>query len=324
MHRNNSNYFKTHDRYFYQGQEMDNEVKGEGNSYTTEFRQLDSRLARWLSLDPIVKEHESPYASFANNPIWFMDPNGADTANFESTIKTAGFKTANRVVSESQTYRDFITKFTSGDGPYHDIKLEFKAVKDLKSADAGASVLGQCRLMYKGTWVEDINSLPSNAKISDFTILVELNSSIQSPSDGMSGAGDALKAIKAVTLVHELLVHASTAADIINNNRIKGENNNSGINGTKVKEEYKEKLPNDHLKLYSDKSVLFNLTYQELVNIWKLKTVPTKKVANPSIDYPSRKNWTIKKKQDNPTLQFYEILWQEFDNDNHPFILNKY
>jgi RHS repeat-associated protein len=77
--------FKTHDRYLFQGQEMDDEVKGEGNSYTTEFRQLDSRLARWLSLDPIVKEHESPYACFANNPIWFKDPNGADTTLDEGT-----------------------------------------------------------------------------------------------------------------------------------------------------------------------------------------------------------------------------------------------
>ena len=33
-------------RYGFQGSEMDDEVKGEGNSYTTEFRQLDPRLRR--------------------------------------------------------------------------------------------------------------------------------------------------------------------------------------------------------------------------------------------------------------------------------------
>ncbi|MCH2231750.1 MAG: hypothetical protein MK105_15560 [Crocinitomicaceae bacterium] len=67
-------------RYGFQGYEADDEIKGERNSYTTEFRQYDSRLGRWLSIDPVVKEHESPYAAFANNPIWFVDVNGADSS----------------------------------------------------------------------------------------------------------------------------------------------------------------------------------------------------------------------------------------------------
>lgn len=36
-------------------------------------------ITRWYSPDPIVKHHESPYASMANNPIWFGDPDGRDT-----------------------------------------------------------------------------------------------------------------------------------------------------------------------------------------------------------------------------------------------------
>lgn len=66
-------------RYGFQGQEQDNEVAGEGNSYTAEFWQYDSRLGRRWNIDPVVKEHESPYAAFANNPIWFVDPLGADS-----------------------------------------------------------------------------------------------------------------------------------------------------------------------------------------------------------------------------------------------------
>lgn len=31
-------------------------------------------------MDPVVKESESPYVAFANNPIWFTDRNGADSA----------------------------------------------------------------------------------------------------------------------------------------------------------------------------------------------------------------------------------------------------
>jgi RHS repeat-associated protein len=58
--------------------EKDDEVKGEGNSYTTEFRQYDPRVGRWLSLDPLFKNFpwQSPYVGFDNNPVVFNDPNG--------------------------------------------------------------------------------------------------------------------------------------------------------------------------------------------------------------------------------------------------------
>jgi RHS repeat-associated protein len=63
-------------RFGYQGSEKDNEFKGEGNSYTTEFRQLDPRLGRWLTLDPIPHYYQSPFCGFDNNPILFVDPDG--------------------------------------------------------------------------------------------------------------------------------------------------------------------------------------------------------------------------------------------------------
>jgi RHS repeat-associated protein len=65
-------------RYGYNGMEKDDEVKGNGNSYTTEFRQYDPRLGRWLSLDPLMHMFPSmsPYVAFDNNPIYFIDPLG--------------------------------------------------------------------------------------------------------------------------------------------------------------------------------------------------------------------------------------------------------
>jgi murein DD-endopeptidase MepM/ murein hydrolase activator NlpD len=57
---------------------MDNEVKGEGNSYTTEFRQYDPRLVRLLSLDPEMKKFPwmSPYVFSNNSPLIFNDVKG--------------------------------------------------------------------------------------------------------------------------------------------------------------------------------------------------------------------------------------------------------
>lgn len=65
-------------RYFFNGQEADNEVLGEGVSLSAEFWQYDSRLGRRWNVDPVFKEYESPYACFAGNPVWFADRFGAD------------------------------------------------------------------------------------------------------------------------------------------------------------------------------------------------------------------------------------------------------
>jgi RHS repeat-associated protein len=68
-------------RWGYQGSEKDDEIKGEGNSYTTEFRMLDPRLGRWLSIDPLAAQFpwQSPYVSMDNNPICLNDIFGLST-----------------------------------------------------------------------------------------------------------------------------------------------------------------------------------------------------------------------------------------------------
>jgi hypothetical protein len=68
-------------RFGFNAMEKDNEIYGAGNAYTTEFREVDPRLGgRWMTPDPIVKPWESPYAGFADNPIYFKDPFGLDPA----------------------------------------------------------------------------------------------------------------------------------------------------------------------------------------------------------------------------------------------------
>lgn len=70
-------------RFGYNGMEKDAEMHGEGNSYTTEFRQYDPRLGRWLSLDPLMMQFPwmSPYAAFDNNPVVYVDPYGLQSGN---------------------------------------------------------------------------------------------------------------------------------------------------------------------------------------------------------------------------------------------------
>lgn len=51
---------------------------GCGGDYTSEYRQLDTRLGRWWSIDPMANKFasQSPYNNNFNNPILLKDPKG--------------------------------------------------------------------------------------------------------------------------------------------------------------------------------------------------------------------------------------------------------
>ncbi len=58
-------------RYGFQGQEMDDEIKGEGNSVNYKFRMHDPRIGRFFAIDPLAPEYpgNSPYAFSENRVI---------------------------------------------------------------------------------------------------------------------------------------------------------------------------------------------------------------------------------------------------------------
>ena len=62
----------------FNGIEKDDEVKGGGNSYTTEFRQYDARVGRWLSLDPLASTYpyNSPFTFVENSVLRYVDTKG--------------------------------------------------------------------------------------------------------------------------------------------------------------------------------------------------------------------------------------------------------
>ena len=98
-------------RFGFNGQEKDDEVKGEGNSLDFGARIYDSRLGRWLSLDPLMAKYPSmsPYNFCANNPIKFVDYDGKD---FGVVINHAT-KTIT-IVSTVYTVKENITAVDAG------------------------------------------------------------------------------------------------------------------------------------------------------------------------------------------------------------------
>ena len=70
--------FDTSYRFTFNGKEIDSEVKGEGNSLDFGARMYDSRLGRFLSVDPAINltHYYSPYLFAGNSPIIYIDYDG--------------------------------------------------------------------------------------------------------------------------------------------------------------------------------------------------------------------------------------------------------
>jgi RHS repeat-associated protein len=100
-------------KFGYNGMEIDPEMKGAGNSYTTEFRQYDPRLGRWASLDPLMMEfpEQSPYVAFDNNPVVFTDPFGlaAEGDPIQAALQAAsrGIAMAKKLVEHAIELEEF-------------------------------------------------------------------------------------------------------------------------------------------------------------------------------------------------------------------------
>ncbi|MFH6996039.1 RHS repeat domain-containing protein [Flavobacterium sp. FlaQc-48] len=100
-------------RYGFQGQEKDDELKGEGNSLNYTFRMHDPRIGRFLSVDPLTKSypHNSPYAFSENRVIDGMELEGLEYLSFhearvEFTSGRLQIKLENFNDNFQKTYRE--------------------------------------------------------------------------------------------------------------------------------------------------------------------------------------------------------------------------
>jgi RHS repeat-associated protein len=102
-------------RFAFNGKERDNETYGEGNAYDFGARIYDSRIGRWLAVDPFTRKqpYASPYKSMSNNPILFIDPDGR--TEYE-TITLKDEKTGKFVSIRKAVSNDIMT-----DGKYETI-----------------------------------------------------------------------------------------------------------------------------------------------------------------------------------------------------------
>jgi RHS repeat-associated protein len=104
-HGNTSDY-----RYGFQGQEMDNEVKGEGNSLNFKYRMHDPRVGRFFARDPLDWKYpwNSPYAFSENKVTQFIELEGLEV---RSTFNPYMLFNAKKAVT--QTYDAIKSKVNS-------------------------------------------------------------------------------------------------------------------------------------------------------------------------------------------------------------------
>jgi RHS repeat-associated protein len=76
----------------FQGQEEDDELKGDGNSVNYEYRMHDPRLGRFFAIDPLIKEypHYSPYSFSGNEVIEKIELEGMEPADYLLNAKYRG------------------------------------------------------------------------------------------------------------------------------------------------------------------------------------------------------------------------------------------
>ena len=82
-------------RYGFNGKENDNEVKGEGNEQDYGMRVYDTRLGRFLSLDPLQEHYPelTPYQFSSNSPIANVDLDGKESLFFAEMLEKYIFGT---------------------------------------------------------------------------------------------------------------------------------------------------------------------------------------------------------------------------------------
>jgi RHS repeat-associated protein len=129
-------------RYGFNGKEMDNEVKGNGNSYDFGARIYDPRLGRFLSLDPHARNYPSlsDYAFVGNMPIWAIDPDGRDIVVLSDPKGAGGAGHQAVLISDGKGGWNYVSKDGSaGNNPAYGkpiiIVQNFKTIEEFAASE---------------------------------------------------------------------------------------------------------------------------------------------------------------------------------------------
>ena len=119
-------------RYGFQGQEKDDELKGEGNSMNYTYRMQDTRIGRFFAVDPLFRKypHNSSYAFSENRVI-----DGVELEGLEFAKKQNPKATTLLIVSQSAKKEKYLWAPMYKDAMNND-NIDVLAVNDLNDVKA--------------------------------------------------------------------------------------------------------------------------------------------------------------------------------------------
>ncbi len=169
----------------FNGQEKTDEISGSGNHTTATFWEYDTRLGRRWNTDHVVKEWESPYSCFRNNPIYFIDHNGSDGI---VTVKLAEPLTKGKKIYQGGTIKN-PNQMTVKANYYYNAK-DINGIGGQKSLDDAVSaynnsehtILGEDGKYYKVKF--EITAIP--VEESDPQEMLRNNTKKDNAGDGMT------------------------------------------------------------------------------------------------------------------------------------------
>ena len=186
------------------GKIKENELYGEGNGYDFGARMYDSRLGRWLSVDPLFSKfpHMSTYQFCNNNPIFFVDPDGRKVVPQENFINSKMYDVYLKLLN-IDGFKELQKPFSSENK--HD--LQYCASDDLSCNDFGcnSNIVAMTRPIDLSKWPNsDYSIATNNNSITKFSSYLPSKSweNADQYFDNMTDAG------KAQILIHETL-HAN-------------------------------------------------------------------------------------------------------------------
>jgi RHS repeat-associated protein len=170
-------------RYGFNGKENDKEVKGDGNQQDYGMRIYDTRLSRFLSTDPLIKQYPelSPFQFASNTPVQAIDLDGLEKFYYARSVNDKGQTVLTPLRSEPLIEsRQVFIGYAGGRSAMTDPQPIYKTVKEVNQRQEyiiyspidrpitkGANVLWE---KYQGIAIYNTLDEAKSSKSADFKL----------------------------------------------------------------------------------------------------------------------------------------------------------
>ena len=160
-------------RYGFQGQEHDDEVKGEGNSVNFKYRMHDSRLGRFFAVDPLADKFSSmsPYNFCNDNPVYFVDLDGQAPVPPKNVIYYSMVKQADGSYSRKVIYRSSMLNVRSNNAVFRNTETGIEyPIENATYLEQDAAAIGVYTYWNVDGSIKRQVVLSSNNQISNYML----------------------------------------------------------------------------------------------------------------------------------------------------------